>query len=120
MIPLNLLLKLVSIPLIIWLVDILTGTVDYISLLPYITTGIIIGGLGWTTDALILPRIGNLPAVLLDGLVAALILWGSVYMFPGSTITTVGIAITTLLIMITEFFLHRRNVFSDYAEIVEE
>lgn len=116
----NLLIKLVSIPLLIWLVDVFTPLVDYVTLLPYLATGIMIGGLGWTADELILPRIGNIPSLVIDGLVAFTVLAASPAMFPGSYVSWGGVGLMTLLITVVEFILHRWVVLSPYTEIVEE
>lgn len=115
----NLLVKLVTVPLLIWVVDVFTPFVEFNNMIPYITLGVAIGGLGWTSDYLIMPRISNVPGVLLDGALAALFFWLSPFMFPGSSITGAGILLLTALVMAEEYILHRTLVLTDQAEYME-
>ncbi|NLK52257.1 MAG: DUF2512 family protein [Syntrophomonadaceae bacterium] len=57
-------------------------------------------------DLTLFPRLGNGSATLVNVLLAALILQGSIRLLPGLSLSGVGILISSLMIAINEWFFH--------------
>jgi len=58
-------------------------------------------------DLTVLPRRGNTAATMFSTLLAGLIIWGSIYLLPGLTISWSGIVFSSLTIGISDWFYHR-------------
>lgn len=103
---LSLALKILSVPILLWVATQVSPGIHYSSLYQPLVTGLFISGVGRLAEKLLLTRGTVLISVLADVVLAAFVIYYSQYMFAGARITWSGAAITSLIIGVIEYIVH--------------
>lgn len=111
---LNFFLKLLLCPGTIFIADTLSPAVNFTFAWYIILTGVIIGFLEYMADIMLLRKMGSGVSSLLDGVVAAIVVYFSQFFMPGTSIALLGALFTAVLIGIGEYITHRLILGDDY------
>lgn len=112
----SLFLKLILVPVIVLLSDFLIANVFYPSFYQPIIVGIVLAVVGHVMENVLLRRGTLWVTTALDIVASSIILYVSVYFFPGSRMTLDGALLTALFLGITEYFYHLWLIRSERVE----
>ena len=102
----SLIIKILTIPILLWAASLLSTGVHYSSFYQPIATGLVISGLGRLAEKILLKPGTVWISVLADAVLAVLIIYYSQFVFPGARITWAGVVTISLIIGIVEYLVH--------------
>lgn len=105
-----LLLKIVLLPIVVGLADLMTADIFFPSAWSIAITGIVLAIIGWMMEALILRRGTLWLTTVVDWGVAAAGIYLAQYIFNGAYASVVGSLLAGGLIAIVEYFAHRSAI----------
>ncbi|WP_164984872.1 DUF2512 family protein [Ammoniphilus sp. CFH 90114] len=100
-------MKLIICPLVIFLVDWMTGEVYYPMFFQALLVGLVLAAAGHAMEVMWLKRGRLWVMTILDFFASAAIVFFSQFVLPGAFVTIIGALIAASFLAITEYFTHR-------------
>lgn len=102
----SLILKLLSIPVLLWTASLMSPGIYYPSFYQPLATGLIISGVGRLAEKLLLKPGTVWISVFADAILAVLIIYYSQYVFAGARVSWAAAATVSLIIGVVEYLVH--------------
>jgi len=105
----NLIVKIVACPLLLYIADAMFPQVDYATIGQIIGVGLVIAGIAYFLDGLLLrqAKVDSMSSAVADLAAVTAVVWLSQFVLPGVRITFIGALLTGVLLGLAEYALHK-------------
>lgn len=103
----NWFLKIMMYAAVLYGVNSVLGGIHYSTIEAFMAVVIFLATVGHFADQWVLHRLGNVKSVLSGSVFMVLVVWGSQFLFPGSTVMLWAALVTGLILGVVEYFMHK-------------